>query len=238
MKQLNKNDLASFSPIPFYNLFIYKPKIEDIDKIGYEKFNYLNGLLVINQEDLEIMQEDNPILAFDSYDPYNYIISLAKNPIVFLELKIIFFTYLMKDIEIKNDNIVILGKEDFFLFDSQKFFEFQNIIRQINCLEIEEDSRINSSDKEMKNKFYEARKKLRLAKAKNKRKNRGEGLSLSTIQFALSAMYGGYTINNIQQLTIYQLLTQFKICQKREAYLLRHAELCAGEKGKLKYWIN
>ena len=85
--------------------------------------------------------------------------------------------------------------------------------------EEEEDDEIITDDLEMKKKFEEARKKLKLAKAKAR----------------------GYTLFNVWDLTIYQLYDQFKRLQLKEDYETGTQMLLAGVDSKkvdLQYWIK
>lgn len=254
MKRLSKEDLGSFAPIPFYNLQIYKPTLKEIGEMGYDKYNQSTGLLVISQEDLDILEKDqkeiNPNFFFPTDDPYIYHIIASQDLTYFLELRLAFFTYLKRDIKIEDSQIVVINtttdvltgkeKEDNFIFTSETFFEFQAILRQINCLEEAEEPEINAPDGPMKQKFLDARKKLRLAKAKERRKkvkNDDDNITFFTLQLALCAM-SSYTLESLQSLTVYQLKTQFLLCQQHENFLIETQYRCAGAKIKPKNWIK
>ena len=253
MKRLSKEDLGSFAPIPFYNLKIYKPTIKEIDEMGYDRYNYLSALLTISQEDLDAMEieqkEKNPLFELATDNPYEYQIVASQSLAYFLELRLAFFTYLKRDVKIENSQIVVLNttidvltekeKEDNFIFTSETFFEFQAILRQINCLEEAEEPEIKAPDGPMKQKFLDARKKLRLAKAKERRKKakvEDSTFSIFVLELALCAM-SAYTLESIQSLTIYQLNSQFALCQQHENYLIENEYRCAGAKIKPKNWI-
>ena len=252
MKLPSKADLASFEPIPFYDLEIYKPTIGEIGKMGWDRFNRLNSLLLVTQEDLEILEDDffrgRSKIWVGETDPYKYIIKSCEDPIYFLELRIAFFTYLKRDFRIANGLILVEYPIDekhpekgnkIFPFSSEKFFEFQQILRALNCLSQEEEHEFSDPTNPMAQKFLEARKKKRIAKARAARKAaaQGKGADTSTIIFALCAM-SNYTIISVQSLTIYQLFTQFALCQEKQAYELAYTpHVFGGGKGKLKYWI-
>lgn len=251
MKPLTKEDLGSFAPIPFYNLKIYKPTLKEIGEIGFDRFNYLNAILVISQEDLDMLEEEqkdsNFVLPTDN--PYEYLVLACQDLTYFLELRVAFFTYLKRDIKIIGSQIVVLNtvtdlltneeKEDNFIFTSETFFEFQAILRQINCLEEAEEPEINAPDGPMKQKFLDARKKLRLAKARERRKRTkkgDEGITIFVLELALCAM-SAYTLESVQSLTIYQLNAQFALCQQYENYHIETQYRCAGAKIKPKNWL-
>lgn len=253
MKPLSREVLGSFSPIPFYNLKIYKPTLKEIDEMGYDRYNQYSAMLVISQEDLDVMEKEqqdlNPDFVLPTDDPYLYQIFACQNLTYFLELRLAFFTYLKRDIKIQDSQIVVLNtttdvltnkeKEDNFVFTSETFFEFQAILRQINCLEEAEEPEINAPDGPMKQKFLDARKKLRLAKAKERRKKVNDGnnnITIFVLELALCAM-STYTLESLQSLTIYQLNSQFALCQQRENYLAEIQYACAGAKVKPKNWI-
>lgn len=253
MKHLTKEDLGSFAPIPFYNIKIYKPTLKEIDEMGFSRYNQLTALLILSQEDLDVFEADtkkeNEFFELPTDDPYQYHILACQDITYFLELRLAFFTYLKRDIKIQDSQIVVLNtttsaltgneKEDNFVFTSETFFEFQAILRQINCLEEAEEPEINAPDGPMKQKFLDARKKLRLAKAKERKKksNTDDGITLFVLELALCAM-SAYTLESIQSLTIYQLNAQFTLCQQHENYLIETQYRCAGAKIKPKNWIK
>lgn len=253
MKRLSKEDLGSFAPIPFYNLQIYKPTLKEIGEIGHTKFNELTTLLVLSQEDLDIFERDqkeaNPNFVLPTDDPYQYHVFVSQDLTYFLELRLAFFTYLKRDIKIEDSQIVVINtttdvltgkeKEDNFIFTSETFFEFQAILRQINCLEEAEEPEINAPDGPMKQKFLDARKKLRLAKAKERKKRTktDDDITLFVLELALCAM-SAYTLESLQSLTVYQLNAQFVLCQQHENFLIETQYRCAGAKIKPKNWIK
>ena len=253
MRPLTREDLGSFSPIPFYNLKIYKATLREIDKMGYDRYNQLTGLLIISQEDLDMIEEEQKEFGFvlPTDNPYEYHILACQDLTYFLELRLAFFTYLKRDIKIEDSHIVVLNttkdtltgeeKEDNFVFTSETFFEFQSIIRQINCLEEAEEPEINAPDGPMKEKFLAARRKLRLAKAKERRKKAkkgsSDGITIFVLQLALCAM-SAYTLESVQSLTIYQLNSQFTLCQQRDNYMVETQYRCAGAKIKPKDWVH
>lgn len=248
----SKADLASFEPIPFHELLIYKPTIREIGKMGWTHFNRLNSLLLVTQEDLEILEDDffkgRTELFIGETDPYKYIVKACKDPFYFLELRLALFTYLKRDCRIANNMILVeypIDEKDkkkgnkIFPFTSETFYEFQSIVRELNCLPIEDEHEFSDPSNPIAQKFIEARKKKRIAKARAARRaaKEGKGTDTSTIIFALCAM-SSYTMETVQSLTIYQLFTQFALCQEKQAYELAYTpHVFGGGKGKLKYWI-
>lgn len=244
MKPLAKADLYSYSPIQFNGLLVHKPLLQEMGQLGHSRFQMLNSLLLMSEDDLIVLQseqEKKGEIPVPVTDPYKYMLFAAQNLTYFLELKLAFFTYIKRDVQIKDGNLIALASsknETDFIFDSTSFYELQTIIRQINNLEIADEPDIINGNAAMVEKFMEARKKLRLAKAKERQKARdkGEGLDMSTVQMAVSTMFG-YTPMEVEALTVYQLFALFKMGQQKENYMLSHHALCAGAKGKLKYWV-
>ena len=244
MKPLAKADLYSYSPIQFNGLLVRKPLLQEMGQLGHSRFQMLNSLLLMSEDDLIVLQaeqEKKGEIPVPVTDPYKYMLFAAQNLTYFLELKLAFFTYIKRDVQIKDGNLIALASsknETDFVFDSTSFYELQTIIRQINNLEIADEPDIINGNTAMVEKFMEARKKLRLAKAKERQKARdkGEGLDMSTVQMAVSTMFG-YTPMEVEALTVYQLFALFKMGQQKENYMLSHHALCAGAKGKLKYWV-
>ena len=243
MKPLSKIDLYSYSPIQYNGLLIHKPLLREMGQLGHSHFQMLNSLLTMSEDDLLVLQaeqEKKGEIPVPTTDPYKYMLFAAQNISYFLELKMAFFTYLKRDVQIRDGNLIVIAsskEETDYVFDSTSFYELQTIIRQINNLEIVDEPELTGNP-EMVAKFMEARKKLRLAKAKERQKARdnGEGLDIGTVQMAVSAMFG-YTPIEVEDLTIYQLFALFKMGQQKENYTLSHHALCAGAKCKLKYWV-
>ena len=242
MRQLTKDDLLSCSPIPFHGFLLLKPRLKDIDALGFSHFNQLNGILTLSEDDLIVLEAEQKDIPVPTTDPYLYTLLGCQNPSYFLELRLALFTYFQRDIKILEGNLALLAKdktETDFIFDSQSFFEFQSIIRQLNRLEAAEEPDFNSSNSAMVEKFKEARKKLRLAKARERKKKsqNGEGMTITTMMLALCTMLG-YTMADVLDLTVNQLFALFEMCQRHENYQMSHRALCAGAKVKLKYWID
>ena len=257
--KIDRTSILAGNPVDFGLLTIYQPSLKDINKIGYDQFARITNLLTISESDLLLLYnkehiengETNPILWL--YD------NCLKNPTFFLELQIGFLTYIKEEVFLDTDNkgfkflvdgekVLPGGKviktQQFFSLTTKNFSEFQSIVRLLNMSE-EEDDEIITDDLEMKRKFEEARKKLKLAKAKARAeqaaKHRGKEITLPDIVSSLCAYGVGYTLFNVWDLTIYQLYDQFKRLQLKENYETGTQMLLAGVDSKkvdLQYWIK
>lgn len=258
--KIDRTSILAGNSVNFGPITIYQPTLKDINKIGYDQFARITNLLTISESDLLLMYhqehieegETNPILWL--YE------NCLKNPTFFLELQIGFLTYIKEEVFLDTENkgfkflvdgekILPGGKivkaQEFFFLNKTNFPEFQSIIRLLNMSEEEEDDEIITDDLEMKKKFEEARKKLKLAKAKARAeqaaKHRGKEITLPDIVSSLCAYGVGYTLFNVWDLTIYQLYDQFKRLQLKEDYETGTQMLLAGVDSKkvdLQYWIK
>lgn len=262
MVKINDFDLLSFEPINFHGLLIYKPTLADISKMGKENFDGITNLLCIQEKNLKKqflnLFPENFIDGQDAelYNPYNFFIRQSKNnelggDLIFLKLQLAFFTYIQRQIQISNGNIVALARtkeEQDFVFSQETFEDFQHIIRLINCLDIqeEEEPEIQTDNLTMKQKFEEKRKLLKQAKAKEKEKNAEngieKGLTLEQVISYVCAFPSSYNMTNVWNLTIYQLFDQFQKLQAKENYdhkiILLSSGMMDAKKLDVKYWIK
>lgn len=258
LKSIDPLVLMSGDPIDFGPLKIHQLTLKEIKQIGYRSFSRFTNLLTIDESQLLLFYEKEKI-SDGTTIPILYLYEQSiKNPTVFLEIKIGFFTYLKEEVfldtekkcfkflvpaEKKLPNGEILKTKDFFFLDQTNFSQFQNIIRLINMDLEEEDDEIITDDLEMKEKFEKARRKLKLAKAKEKAKKAENGQQISVLEIisSLCAFGIGYNLFNIWDLTIYQLYDQFKRCQMKEDYNVGIKLISAGANSKeinLEHWIR
>lgn len=250
MNKINKGILLSPFPIIFEGLPIYKPTLKEIYySIGFENYHRATNLLTITDIEIEKYYKsiDQPI---EELEPFLWLLNAAKSSEVFLlELSFAFFTYLKKQVVIKDDNFCFFDEEtgaSFFL-TRNNFSNFQKIIRQINGDDdFDEDEReIITDNLRMKKKFLEKRKKLKEAKEKQrlkaKEQNKGNEIGIPDMISSLCIYNVGYNLTNVWDLTIYQLYNQFQKCQRKDDYDKNYQALLAGAdktKIKMKSWIK
>lgn len=258
MDKIERLKILQGEPVDFGPLKIYQPKLKEINEIGYLEYARITNLLTISESELLLFYHKEKIENGET-NPFLYLfVQSLKSPIFFLELRMGFFTYLKEEVflDVKNKGFKFLvetektlpsGKiikaKEFYYLNQNNFPDFQNIIRIINMSEEEEEDEIITDNLEMKKKFEEARKKLKLAKAKAKAEkgNQKNGISLSEVVSSLCAYGIGYTLFNVWELTIYQLYDQFKRCQMKEEYETGTQMLLAGVDSKkvdLQYWMK
>lgn len=262
MDKIDKLLLLAGDPIPFGPLFVYQPILKDIKNLGYIIFNRITNLLTITDIELELYYEKNKE-NFKTTDPLEYLfLKSLEDPMFFLELRIGFFTYLKEEVflDLENKTFKFLISEPeksnlkvnklikdkwFFSLKKEDFSKLQNIIKIINKIEDEEEPEIITDNLEMKKKFQEARRKLRLAKEKERllkaQKNEGIKISIPEIISSVCILGTGYTLTNIWDLTIYQLYDQWRRCQMKEDYGIGIDMLLAGASKKdvnLQYWMK
>ena len=261
LDNLERTNLLAGLPVHFNSLTIYQPTLKDINVIGHNRFSRYVNLLTISESDLLFMYHKNKIEnGISTPILWLYQNSILENSF-FLELKMAFFTYLKKEvildpfrkgfkIPITQEDIPTIFKskdktQKYFFLTESNFSDFQSIIRALNMMEKEEDDEIVTDNLEMKKKFEEARKRLKLAKAKERAeksaKNNGKEIEFADIVSSLCAYGVGYTIFNVRDLTLYQLYDQFNRLQAKSNYEMGTQMILAGADKKkidLQYWIK
>lgn len=246
MDKYSKLDLLNPEPLDFYGLKIYKPTLKEIYQIGYDNYNHFTTQMTLSVLDIAKFLEQQKI-GGNVPTPLHFIIDLAtQSPISFLELQMGFFTYTRKSIKFSDYSILLFDKEpeNAFILNEKNFNEFQEIILMINKMfDVEEEREIISPNEKMRQKFIQARLKLREAKKKKREESskKGEGITLPDIISSLCAYNIGYTIFNVWDLTIYQLYDQLDKANAKDEYDKNYAALLAGadpKKIKLKNWMN
>lgn len=259
MDKIDDLNLLAGGAIPFGPLKVYQPTLKEINNIGFSEFCRITNLLTISEEELLLFYDKNKITDGET-NPLQYLISQSlKSPVFFFEVQLSFFTYTKEEIyldpkkkcfkfflpmskELPTKKIVEI--KDWFYLNDENFPQFQSIIRAINFTKEEEDHEINSDDKKMVEKFKEARKKLKLAKAKERLKktsSQENEISFSDMISSICCAGLGYTLFNIWDLTIYQLYNLFKRYQMRENFNIDLQMLLAGadsKKVKLQPWMK
>ena len=246
MANYTRAQLLSKEPLDFHGLLIYKPTLSEIEKIGFDNYNRYTARLTLSVLDIAKFLEEQHI-GGNVPTPLHFVIdTTVNNPIAFLELQIAFFTYLRKPIEISGDNIVVLDKkpEQNFILNESNFNEFQEALLMINKMyDVEDEREIISPNEKLRQKFIQARLKLREAKRLEREKNakKGDGITLPDIISSLCVYGIGYTMLNVWDLTIYQLYDQFERVTAKEKYDKDYSAILAGadaKKIKLQNWMT
>lgn len=240
-----ENNLLFLSgkPINFQGHFqIYQPSLSEISEIGIQNFYRSVKILTLTETQIEEIISETKIPA--PLDPLKYILTQIQNPIIFLELQLAFLSFIKKPIKLVQDSFgVTIDEQNDFIFTSSSFKEFQSIIRTVVGIEQEEELEINTDDEAMRKKFLEKRRLLKKAKEKQQKKKTvtGKGLSLEDEIMAVCTYNSGYTLDNIWNLTLYQLHLQFKQCQKKDRFEHDYQALLSGADKKkihLTDWIK
>lgn len=213
---LNNLQLITGIDIPFISggVTIHQPRMSDIAAIGGETvFRFGNEVLFISKNKLSI-KDKSDLEEFDNFDILMSIISqdFGQSSDNFLLLLSILFPYYQIEIDdigiklIKSDN-------DFGYIDKKNFEEFKDIVKQIFCLEKNEESDFdpaNESAKKIAEKIRKGRAKVQLLK--NAAMGEKDDILTSSMfeQYMSILSIGlGVDINIFNNYTIYQLNDAF-----------------------------
>lgn len=240
MKVTNELLLASGKPIPFPEgrLFISQPKIEEIAIIGDEDFNLACYLLVYAKKLFSEQSKDKDVLK----DTSNFDIILTiflrkqdfmKEYIILEELFLFLFpeyTFQIKNGQFqfikdtKNGSILDNG-----FLDNSNFEGFQDIIKQIFCMQEREltDMDIDTSDKPMMERVQEKLKerKRKLAEMAND-KNGTNSVFARYISILAPAL--GQDMLSFYKYTVYQLYDEFTRYMLMLKYQTYEKQILAG----------
>lgn len=246
MAKYSKIELLSNEPLDFCGIKIYKPTLREIQQIGFSTYDRSTTFITLSILDIARFLQEQKI-GGEVPTPLSFIISAAaSDPMQFLELQLAFATYLKKPIEISGGTIIIKDEspDKDFILNEDNFNSFQEVILMINKMnDVEEEREINSPNEKMKQKFIQARLKLREAKRRQREKDssKGDGITLPDIISSLCVYGIGYTMLNVWDLTIYQLYDQFEKAVARDQYNHDFSAILAGadsKKVKLKNWMK
>jgi len=205
--------------------------IGEIVEIGYEKYQQLINIFVLEVEDIlkEIPEELNGISIFDLFlksnndELYNLLIdgiNLYLHP---------------KNFQIiKDDNLIFVDDK---IINCDNWKQISNIIKFQNCFKKNEDE-YNPADPrtaELLRKRDEARRKLAKAKGSD-----NDSLNFADLVSILSANANGINIINVWDLTFYAFNNQFARMKMLEDYDISIRSLLAGAKSEdveLKHWM-
>jgi len=195
---------------------------EILIKIGISDYNEFLGLLCCNKEDLIANIENEDIL--DEITPYLYVQTLCKSKEKVMKLILLGLeSFLKQKISYTNFGFMIgefnPDKPEYLIINEDNFDELAKVLKIQNCL--------NSKVNKPKNSFD------------NKEKNVDDN-NLNDIISAVCAKHPSINLLNIGNLTIYQLIDQFKRLNAIDTYHININSLIHGasKDESLKHWSS
>lgn len=228
---MNKNKLLLLSgqdiPFPGAQVSIHSPKINEIALIGEESFHIGVRFLLFNKDDLVDMDKSD----LENYDNFDIFMSImnTRESVRHRTDAMMVLTLMFPDIKFKIEKDKILLQLENFESSINKlnFEEFQDIVRQIYCLDSSETGQYNPADGLAK-KIAD-----KLKKAHQKSAKLGEDKEINIIGKYVSILSVGLQkdMNSLMNYNLYQLMDEFKRYQNKISYDLTIQAKMAGATG-------
>lgn len=204
-------------------------KIIDICEIGFDKYNEYISSLCITKDDIDEL--------------FNYELDKELEPFIFIVSNCLhghkdFKENILCALSFFLGEPVYLCKEGFFYlgeiiderFITHKNFNFFiEILKMQNCIEIKKRAKPKN---EAQKKFF-----VKLKKAREKYKKKDDGIH--HIISAVCAKHSSYNLFNVEDLTMFQLIDQYKRMHAIDDYFITINSMMHGASGegvKLKHW--
>ena len=207
---INELLLLSGNDIPFRmgRCVIHPPRIKDIAYIGEEAFQIGSRFLLFDKNELQIPDKS----GLENQDNFHIFMSVmnSSEKAKHKADALLVLTLVFPDAKIKIEKDKILLQLENFesSINEYNFEEFQNIIRQMFCLDfIDGEGQYNPAD-DMAQKIAEKFKKnkQKLAEAKGEKQE----IKLFTRYASILSVGLKKDINDLMKYTVYQLMSEFK----------------------------
>jgi len=220
-----RNNLLFALPIEWNGLKVYPLKLKEIINYSFEKYNKFISIITLNKteimDSLSILEEvslwDFIILNFVSVD---------NDEVKDLFLHI--FSLIFKDKVVFSVEGVFLIGDTGKTIDESNYTEIFSILKDQNCAKEREEKYLNKREREYQ-------KAVQLAKQKYKKALKAMGkedTDLLDIISSICAKHPSLNFFNIQELTIYQMIDQFKRLNMIDDYFVSIDSLLAGANKK------
>lgn len=226
-----RSKLLFGKPVIFKNIIIHPLKIWEISEYSFEKYNKFLYFISFNK--IEIQEA---LKVFDEISLYDFILIniVADQSNEFLNIFLEMFSLILKE------ELIFSSKGYFFTntgirIDNENFRNIVDIIKDQNVIK-------NREEKITTKKEQDYKEMLRKAKEKHKEYLKATGnteTDLLDIISSLAARHPSLNLFNICELTVYQLLDQFKRINLIDEYFVNIDFLLAGADKKninLNHW--
>lgn len=256
---MNKDDLEyrliRGLDVPYMQVLIKQPTIDDIDKYGYVEYSLFTYPFKMQKEHLQLYDEiknelidkslfesiiinDKCLMRKNDFNINNSMLLLLKHSLAFF-LNIQNFDMIQFDED--NEKMVIYNSKEFngkvytfpvFSLDKDNFDEFSELIRIINCAEIIESE--NNKEKQ----YYAIYDDPELQQAydelmQDSKKKEEESKSENSISFndmihdICNSKYSKETIDTISKRTIWQIFDIYKSMNIQESVNFNKQQYCS-----------
>lgn len=229
-----KVQLILGKPISLNGIGLLKSiKIKDIMDIGFDNYNkYLSYLCMSSEDILDLLNSE-----LENIEPFDFIFSNCFYDEKFKEDILCAFSYFFDEkCRFSENGYFYLGNIDEERFIHSRNFNFlSDVLRIQNCVEDKKDN-LNLKSKAAKD-FY---KRLKQARRKHE-SEKSSNMDISDIISAISAKHPSINIFNIEELTMYQLIDQYKRINMIDEYLININSLLHGaskDDVKLTHWSS
>ena len=240
--QNNELLLLSGNDIPFYggHISIHPPTIKEIGMIGEEEFHIGSRFLLFDKDNLNT-QDKSGLENKSNFDIFMSVMNSRQSAVhktdALLVLTLLFPTAKLK---IEQDKI-LLQQENISVESSitkYNFEEFQQIIRQMFCLDtLEGGEEYNPADdlaKKIAEKFKKRKQQL------SQQQNEGKKIDLFSRYISILSVGLQKNMNDLLNYTVYQLFDEFKRYQMKQDFDIYVQAKMAGAQDleEVKNWME
>jgi len=210
-------------------------KIKEISKIGFDKYNfYLSNLCITSDDIYELFQWND---EFKDIEPYDFIIANLMNNDDFRS-KILeglsFFIGKEVSIETKTDNTIEFLIDDNSSISKKNFNFFIDVLKRQNCMTSEGKKKMTPKNEAQRKMFI----KLKEHRHKHNSANQND---MTDIISSVCAKHPSINMFNVGDLSMYQLIDQYKRLNLIDEYFININSLMHGASGdnvKIKHWSS
>lgn len=224
--------------IPYLGL-IYPLTIDDIFKIGLTKYNQYLSLLMITTDDILSMIDTDITETSERIEAFDFLLLNALMNEDFRKDILAILSLLFKETtQLCEEGYFYIGHiNDCRCLNVANFGMLVDIIKLQNCIDTESKDVLAKNEKQR-----EFLKQLKKAKAKyNKLNTVDVDIEISNIISSVCAKHPSINLFNVGQLTMYQLINQFKRLSLIDDYFINVESLMHGATGddvKITHWAS
>ena len=218
MAEINELLLLSGNDIPFRmgRCSIHQPRISEISYIGEEAFQIGSRFLLFNKDSLQ-MEDKTGLENQSNFNIFMSVMNSAESAKHKTDAMLV-LTLMFPNAKVKiNKDKILLQLENFeSSVNEYNFDEFQNIVRQMFCLDtMAGDSQYNPADA-LANKIAEKFKK-RQQKLANMNEEK-QKINIFNQYVSILAVGLQKDINDLMQYTVYQLMDEFERFRRKQDF--------------------
>jgi hypothetical protein len=227
MDELDLNMSLLFAdPIQVDKFFVHSLTLKEIREIRFSKYNMYLSYLCLDKPSIQKL-----LNTLEDIDPWDFLIEGCKFDLNFREIVLTAFKIFLKIDVYFNDFGGFFFDGDETVIEKDTFIGIVEILKKQNCIEVKEEKKkqntqVSSEAQEYYNKLKIIRKAERYQECRND-KNKSDS-DLSDVISSVSAKHPSLNLFNINNLTIYQLVNQFKRLHMIDDYSVSIKLLLAG----------